>query len=309
MIASNCRQTAIFIFIRDRQCSLLIKIIQSASSIYAGLPAAGAALQLVLAIQLQRHIAGAGNGHSILCSIPCVHLQVFQEDLQGLCRVIDDLHHIVGGGLYLFGKGGRGVGVLVGLLLGLLLDNRLGGLLLGGLLIGFGVILLVQKHLIGGLFSLLRLLGFGGILLVLLLVLLLLILRGQQLLRGGLIVLALGGRVLGLILALGHAGLFGLGGVLAGLFDLIRGVLLRCALAFGGLGVVAGDDDVVTVVLGLLDIRTADRDGLLALLIHRDFHTALAHITDVSSRGRGSNCRHRHAQGQDGRCRPLHVFP
>ena len=117
MIASNCRQTAIFIFIRDRQCSRLIITIQSASSIYAGLPVAGAALQLVLAIQLQRHIAGAGNGHSILCSIPCVHLQISQDDIQLLGRFIDDLHHIAGGVLRLFGKGDGGVGSLVGLLL------------------------------------------------------------------------------------------------------------------------------------------------------------------------------------------------
>ena len=125
---------------------------------------------------------------------PCIHLQVTEEDLQDLGRVIDDLHHIVGGSLYAFGKGGGGV-VLVGLLLsglfllGLLLDIKLGGLRLG-----FGVILAAQKHLIGGLFVLLRLLRFGGLLLVLLLlVLLLLILRGQQLLSGGLIALVLAG--------------------------------------------------------------------------------------------------------------------
>ena len=95
---------------------------------------------------------------------------------------------------------------------------------------------------------------------------------------------------------------------LAGLFNL-GGVLFLCVLALGGLGVVAGDDDVITVVLALLDSHTADLDALIALSIHRDFHVAPTHITDVSSRGRGRNCRHRHAQGQDGRCRPLHIFP
>ena len=220
--------------------------------------------QLILTIQLQSHIAGAGNGHSVLFRIPCIHLQVTEDDLQSLGRIIDDLHHIVGGGLYAFGKGGGGVGSLVGLLLSglflfsLLLRSRLGGRLCG-LLLGLGVILVVLDHLIGGLFGLFRLLGVGGLLLsLLLLVLLLLVLRGQQLLRGGLIalVLTLGGRVLGLPLALGLAGLFNLGGVFAGLFNL-GGVLFLCVQVFGGLGVVAGvvagDDDVICAVAILLD--------------------------------------------------------
>ena len=128
--------------------------------------------QLILAVQLQSHIAGAGNGHSALVCIPCIHLQVTEDDLQGLFRLIDDLHHIVGGSLYAFGKGGGGVGVPVGLLLsGLFLLSLLLRSRLGGLLLGFGVILAVLDHLIGGLFGLfvlLRLLGFGGLLLGLL---------------------------------------------------------------------------------------------------------------------------------------------
>ena len=142
--------------------------------------------QLIFSIQFQRHIALAGNGHSALFRIPCIHLQVTEDDLQGAGIIIDDLYHIAGGFLSLFGKGGGGVGVPVGLLLsglflpGLLLRSRLCGRL-GGLLLGLGVILAVLDHLIGGLFGLLRLLRVGGLLLSLLLLgLLLLVLRGQQ---------------------------------------------------------------------------------------------------------------------------------
>ena len=99
--------------------------------------AAAAALQLIFAIQLQRHIAGALDLHSIFARIPCIHLQVTKDDLQGAGIIIDDLYHIAGGFLSLFGKGDGGVGGLVGLLLSglfllsLLLRSRLGGRLCG----------------------------------------------------------------------------------------------------------------------------------------------------------------------------------
>ena len=198
--------------------------------------AAAAAGQLILAVQLQRHIARTGNGHSVLVCIPCIHLQVTKDDRQKIGRIIDDLYHISGSVLSLFGKGDGGVGVPVGLLLsglflpGLLLRSRLGGRLCG-LLLGLGVILAVLNYLIGGLFGLFglfRLLRVGGLLLVLLfLVLLLLVLRGQQLQRAGLfgLLLVLSGGVLGLPLALGLglAGLFNLGGFSSAAFRLSVG--------------------------------------------------------------------------------------
>ena len=252
-----------------------------------------ATLQLIFSIQLQRHIATTGNGHSVLFRIPCIHLQVTKDDLQGIGRIIDDLHHIVGGSLRLFGKGGGGVGGLVGLLLsglflpGLLLRSRLGSGLCG-LLLGFGVILAVLDHLIGGLFGLfvlLRLLGFGGLLLSLLLLgLLFLVLRGQQLQRAGL---------LGLLLGL--AGLFNLGGVFAGLFNL-GSVLILCVQAFGGrgLGVVAGDGDIITLfsvaeLVRLLNAANLDGHFCAAVIVYlRDLNIAI-HL--------------RHIDVETGRCR------
>ena len=260
-------------------------------------PVPAAASQLILTLQLQSHIALAGNGHSVLGRLPCIHLQVTEDDLQRSSKIIDDRYHVAGGGLSLFGDGGGGVGVPVGLLLsglflhGLLLRSRLYGRL-SGLLLGLGVILAVLDHLIGGLFGLLRLLRVGGLLLVLLLVgllllvLLLLVLRGQQLLRGGLIALALG---------LGLAGLFNLGGVFAGLFNL-GSVLILCVQAFGGrgLGVVAGDGDIITLfsvaeIVRLLNAANLDGHFCAAVIVYLcDLNIAI-HL--------------RHIDVETGRCR------
>ena len=293
--------------------------------------AAVAAGQLILAIQLQSYAALAGNSHSALVCIPCIHLQVTEDDLQSLGRAIEDTYHITGGGLSLFGNGGGGVGVPVGLLLSglflpsLLLDNRL-GFELGGLLLGFGVILAVLDHLIGGLFGLfvlLRLLGFGGLLLVLLLlVLLLLVLRVQQLQRAGLfgLLLVLSGGVLGLPLALG----LGLAGLLclSGLFDLrgvLVSVLLCCVQAFGGrgLGVVAGDGDIITLfavaeIFRLISAANHDGHFCAAVIVClRDFNIAvhLRHIDVETGRSRHCRRRHRHAERQHSCRRALHRFP
>ena len=59
--------------------------------------------------------------------------------------------------------------------------------------------------------------------------------------------------------------------------------------------IITGDDDFIFAVTIVLDFRIADLDALVTAFVHRDFHIALTHITDVSSRGRGSNCRHCHA--------------
>ena len=271
---------------------------------------AAAADQLIFAVQLQRHVAGAGDVHGVFLRGARIHLQVPQDDVQRILIIVDDLdhvlHHRADDRRVLLGRGFVGDGLVFGV----------GGFFgrCGGFRRGFGLrhlhigvhgVIAVFDHgavlglgdgalrLGGGVLSFVA--GIHG--------------RGRQLQRCG-----LSGRILcvgivrcGIFGALCVSGFGRFSFVSRGCIFFGRGFLVlglrRCG--FGGvvlggrcLGVVAGDDDIIRAVAVVLHLLAAHLDGLAAVCIHSDVHTALADITDVGRRDGGGCRRQRHAQSQ-----------
>ena len=267
-----CSCTGHVTIILYRPCSAGQLIFPSSSSVTSPLPETVTALSFVS---------------------PASTFRLRRMTFRGWRIIIDDLYHIAGGFLSLFGKGGGGVGVPEVFSSAAFSPRspapqqalRQAWRPPAGPRRHTGRTRSPDRRS----FGLLRLLRVGGLLLSLLLLgLLLLVLRGQQLQRAGSWACSSVSPDFSTSEAFSpdfsasevFSPDFSASEVFSPDFSASEVFSSSAFEAFGGLGivagVVAGDDDVITVVLALLDSHTAHRDGRLAAIwTHRDFHIAL----------------------------------